>query len=155
MSDRSNRYKLMVRYMGYALTAAFLSFLTLMMCSGLDIPWLKAIAAIVSILLSLLCLIYLYLTQELFRKRSLWLSACAAAILGCTVISLILSFPSPNPLKQPNPFIADTTETTATEETFDSWYDSYFPGRLPLPESNTQFTEETPDYAEDLEMDIT
>lgn len=155
MSERSNRYKLMERYMGYALIVAFLAFLTLMMCSGLDIPWLRAVAAIVAILLSLLCLAYLYLTQELFRRRSLWLSACAAAILSCTVISLVLSFPSPNPLKQPNPFIADTTETTETVETFDAWYDSYFPGKLPHPETAPQFTEDIPEYTDEPVMDIT
>lgn len=128
MPNRNNRYKLMERYMGYALTASFLAFLTLMMCSGLDIPWLKLLAAIVAILLPLLCLVYLYLTEELFRQRSLWLSACAAAILVCAVISLILSFPSPNPLDQPNPYTEATTETTGdTAETVDSWYESYFP----------------------------
>ena len=135
MSERNNRYKLMVRYIGYALLAAFLAFLTMLIASGYGITWLKVLSAIVAILVCLLCLGYLYLTQELLRPRSLWRSACFAAIAVCTVFSLLLAFPSPNPLKQPNPYATvETTDTTGATETLDDpWYDAHVPGDEIIP----------------------
>ena len=134
MSERNNRYRLMVRYLGYALLAAFLAFLTMLIAAGYGITWLKVLSAIVAILVSVLCLGYLYLTQELLRPRSLWRSACFAAITACTVFSLILAFPSPNPLNQPNPYTtAETTETTVETTTTDPWFDSYITGDVIQP----------------------
>ena len=57
MSERNNRYKLMVRYIGYALLAAFLAFLTMLIASGYGITWLKVLSAIVAILVCLYALV--------------------------------------------------------------------------------------------------
>lgn len=90
----------MERYMTYALLADLVIFVLYLIAAGTGIIWLKVITAIIAILLSGLCLAFLYLSQELLRPRSLWMSAAAAAIAVCVLFSLILNFPSPSPYKQ-------------------------------------------------------
>lgn len=97
MRNNRNRYRQMEFYMTCTLAADTLLFLFYLISAGNGIIWLKAITAILAIGISLLCLGFLYLSQELLRTRSLWMSAAAAAILLCTVFSLLLNYPSPNP----------------------------------------------------------
>ena len=114
MADRKNRYKMMEWYMTYALIADVALFLLYLLFAGFGIIWLKAITAILAILLSAGCFAFLYLTQEFLKRRSLWMSATAAAILLCTLISLILAFPRPNTYKIP-----ETTEPAAVVQQID------------------------------------
>lgn len=97
MSNRRNRYKLMERYMTYTLLAVSGLFLIYLLASGSGIGWLKGITAIVTIVGAVLCLAYLFLTRELLRPRSLWMTAWAGAILICTLFSLLTHFPRPAP----------------------------------------------------------
>ena len=85
MAQPRNRYKEMERYMTYALIADAVLFVLYLICAGSGIIWLKVILAILAIALSGLCLFFLYSTRELLRQRSLWMSACAAAVLICTL----------------------------------------------------------------------
>ena len=73
-------------------TAVFVLFLVF---SGLGIIPMKVISAIVSILVSLLCLGYLYMSGEMRKRRSLWMLVASAGLFLCTVVSLICNFPSP------------------------------------------------------------
>ena len=104
----NNRYQTMEKYMTRILLGDLCLFILFLIFAGIGVAWLKVILAIIAILTSILCLGYLYLTQELLKKRSLWMSVSAAAILVCILFSLILNFPSPNPYKQPQ-----ATETAA------------------------------------------
>ena len=97
MGSRNNRYLQFERYMTVVLGIALLIFIIFLISSGTGTLWLKVTTAIMSILLTILCLAYMYLTGELLRRRSLWMSTIAAAILICTLFSLILQFPSPIP----------------------------------------------------------
>ena len=97
MANRRNRYKEMERYMTYILIGDAALFVIYLLAAGFGVIWLKAITAIFAILVSGLCLGYLYLSQELLRRRSLWMSAGAAAVLLCVLFSLILNFPCPAP----------------------------------------------------------
>lgn len=97
MGRRNNRYLQFERYMTVVLGIALLIFIIFLISSGTGTLWLKVTTAIMSILLTILCLAYMYLTGELLRRRSLWMSTIAAAILICTLFSLILQFPSPIP----------------------------------------------------------
>ena len=99
MGDNAQRYKQMERYMTLALIADLILLVLFFIVAGNGIIWLKVILAIITIALSGLCLAYLYFSQELLRQRSLWMTAGAAAILICLVMSLLLNFPSPNPYK--------------------------------------------------------
>ena len=97
MNNKRSRYLQFERYMTIAIGCALFLFIIFLIASGTAIIWLKTITAICTILITLLSLGYLYLTQELLRRRSLWMSTAAAAILVCTIFSLILQFPSPVP----------------------------------------------------------
>lgn len=104
----------------YALAASAGSFVVFLIASASHTPAVKFFTAISVLLLSSLSLIILYHTKELLRGRSLWISIGAFSILVCTVISLLLGYPSPNPLRQENPFAA-TQETRIPEFTIPGW----------------------------------
>ena len=110
--NRKNRYKIMEWYMTYVLVADFGIFLLYLIFAGFGVIALKAITAILAILISLGCLGFLYLTQELLKKRSFWMTCAAAAIALCTLMSLILNFPRPNTYKDiaPDAAVVQTVE---------------------------------------------
>lgn len=95
MGKNNTRYTQMQQYMTYAILANVGLFVLYLIFAGFGVIWMKAIMAILSILLSLACLGFLYLCQELMRRRSQWMSMSAAALLVCTLVSLILNYPSP------------------------------------------------------------
>lgn len=92
MSKR-NRYKEMEKKMTGALIGDAALFLVYLIAAGAAILWLKIVAAIIVILLSIAGLVFLYLTQELLKQRSLWLSSGFFSIFMCVLASLILAFP--------------------------------------------------------------
>lgn len=92
---KRNRYRELEYNMTRVLIADAAVFALFFLFSALGLTALKVITAIVAILVSLLCLGYLYMTNELRRKRSLWMVTGAAAVLLCTLVSLILSWPGP------------------------------------------------------------
>lgn len=110
MKKDQSRYKQMERYMCCTLAADLLIFIAYLIAAGNGIVWLKVIFAILTILVSCLCLVFLYLSKELLRPRSLWMSVSSAAILICLLFSLILNFPSPNPYKQADKSNISTSE---------------------------------------------
>lgn len=100
MAQKPNRYKVMERYMTYALCLDAVLFVLYMIVAGNGIIWLKVILTLLCLAISGALLWFLYATKELLRQRSLWISAGAAAIAICLIFSLILNFPSPNKYKQ-------------------------------------------------------
>ena len=93
MEKRRNRYKEMERYLTYALLADAGLFVVYLLVAGLGIAWFKVTLAILAIVISGLALAYLYMTGELLKKRSLWMTVGFAAIVVCTLYSLILGWP--------------------------------------------------------------
>lgn len=79
------------------LLANLVLFISYLIAAGNGILWLKVILSILTILLSVLCLVFLHLSGELGKQRSLWMSTAAAAIAVCVFFSLVLNFPSPSP----------------------------------------------------------
>ena len=51
--------------------------------------------AILGILISGLVLAYLYMSKELLRRRSIWMTLGAGSVVILTLMSLILNFPAP------------------------------------------------------------
>ncbi len=92
---RNKRFLEFEKKMTQVLLADAAVFVLYLIFSATGVIPLKVITAIVAILASLLCLGYLYMSGELRRRRSLWMSAASAAIFLCTVVSLICNFPSP------------------------------------------------------------
>lgn len=93
MAPKRNRYKEMERRMTTALIADAALFVLYLIFAAAGVIWLKAIIAIITILLSLGSLVLLYMAQELLRQRSLWMTTGFLSVFLCTVASLILAFP--------------------------------------------------------------
>ena len=94
MDSKRSRYEQMERYMTIALIADSALFILFLIFAASGVMWLKSITAILATLISALSLAYLFITQELTKKRSLWMTAAAGAILICIIISLLLNYPS-------------------------------------------------------------
>lgn len=94
MAKRS-RYKDMERGMTILLIASALDFILFLVFAGMGILWLKVITAIFAILMPVLCLSFLFLSRELLKQRSLWITMGFFGILICTIVSLIVNYPSP------------------------------------------------------------
>ena len=100
MAQKPNRYKVMERYMTYALCLDAVLFVLYMIVAGNGIIWLKVILTLLCLALSGTLLWFLYATKELLRQRSFWITVGAGAIAICLLFSLLLNFPSPNKYKQ-------------------------------------------------------
>ena len=94
MAERKNRYKQFEANMTLSLIGDLALFLLYMLFASMGIIWLKIILAIFCGLLSLGLLGILYLSQELTRPRSLWMTVAAASIVVCLLVSLLLNVPS-------------------------------------------------------------
>ena len=95
MANEAKRFKQMETMMTAVLIAATVFFIIYLIAAGSGVIWLKALMAIITILVCGLCLAYLYMTRLLTAPRSLWMSAAAGSIIICTLFSWILGFPSP------------------------------------------------------------
>ena len=101
MSNKPNRFKEFELYMTGALCIDAAIFVLYLIFAGLGIIWLKVIFLLLALAVSGYMLWVLYMSKELLKQRSLWLTAGAVAIVVCLLFSLILNFPSPNKYKIP------------------------------------------------------
>ena len=115
MENKSSRYAQMERLMSIVLLADTGLFVLYLLFAGIGVIWLKAITAVLAVLLSGLSLAYLYITKELLRKRSLWMTAASAAILVCVLFSLLVNYPSASPERSNN----DVSSSTSAVGFFD------------------------------------
>lgn len=99
MAPKRNRYKEMERKMTQVLLGEAAVFALYLLFAGLGVGWLKVTLAIIAILVAVLCLVYLYMTGELLRKRSFWMTVGFACVALCLLISLLLNYPSPKKSK--------------------------------------------------------
>ena len=90
---KRNRFQQMEQLMTRVLLVDLALFMLYLLFAAVGITWLKVILSICVVLISAACLAFLYLTQELLKRRSLWMTSAAGAILVCLIFSLILQFP--------------------------------------------------------------
>ena len=95
MDENQKRYKELELYLTYALIANAVLFIVYLIIAGCGIIWFKVITAFGSLALSALILRCLHINNELLRQRSLWITVGGASIFLCTLLSLILNYPSP------------------------------------------------------------
>ena len=98
MAKNQNRYKDMEQKVTFALAIDLLLFIVYLIAAGNAVIWLKVITTLFAFVISLGVLAFLYLSRELLRRRSLWMTALAASIFVCILFSLILNFPAPAPV---------------------------------------------------------
>lgn len=95
MDKKKVRYKQMETLVTGVLCADAIIFLAYLIFAAFGLTALKIISVVFCVLISGLILYYLFITRELLRKRSLWMSLAAACIIVCILFSLILNFPAP------------------------------------------------------------
>ena len=93
MAKRNNRYRQFDMLMTKVVLGDVFVFLLYLLSAATGIGFLKAMAAVIIGVGSGLCLGYLFLTQELLKKRSLWMTLTFASILLLTLVSLICKVP--------------------------------------------------------------
>ena len=95
MDKNRARFKQMEMIMTVVLCVDAAIFLAYLIFAGLGITGLKIITTILCFLISGAVLYFLYITRELLRKRSIWMTLAATCIILCVLVSLILRFPAP------------------------------------------------------------
>lgn len=92
-----NRYREMESIMTKVLIGDGLAFLLYMFAASRVGAWgvIKGIAAVLAITISVLSLVWLFMTKEMTRRRSLWMVTACVSILACILVSLCLGYPSP------------------------------------------------------------
>ena len=91
------RYKQIDQLLTRVLIADTAVFILYLIFAGFGLTVLKVITVIIALVLSALCLAYLYSLGEFKKARSRWLVMAFGAIILCTLVSLILNYPSPAP----------------------------------------------------------
>ena len=91
------RYKQIDQLLTRVLIADTAVFILYLIFAGFGLTALKVITVIIALLVSALCLVYLYMLGEFKKARSRWLVMGFGAIILCTLVSLILNYPSPAP----------------------------------------------------------
>ena len=92
---RRNRYREMESLMTKVLLGDLLVFILFLVFSAKAWTVVRVIAAIISIIASLLSISWLAITGEVARRRSLWLVTGFGAIFVCLLVSLLLKNPCP------------------------------------------------------------
>ena len=98
MANR-RRYKDVERVLAQILMGEAAVFVLYLIFAGLGIISLKVVTSIVIVVASVLCLAFLYMCGEMFKRRSRWLVFGFAAVLLLLIVSLVLNYPSPNAAK--------------------------------------------------------
>ena len=93
MATKHNHFKELEKMLSTGLLASAAAFVLYLLFAIAGVVWLKVILAIFALLLPLAGLTLLFLSRELLRQRSLWLSTGFFSLFICTLVSLILAFP--------------------------------------------------------------
>ena len=92
---KRNRYRELEKKVTLMIAADAAVFVLYLLVAGAGVIALKVITAIVAIIVSLLGLGFLFMSGELLKKRSLWMTVAFASVLLCTIVSLVCNFPGP------------------------------------------------------------
>lgn len=92
-----NRYREMESMMTKILIGDGLIFCLYMFAASRVGVWgvVKIISAVLTGLVTVLALAWLFITKEITRRRSLWMVTACVSILACLIISLCLKYPCP------------------------------------------------------------
>lgn len=92
---RRNRYREFESFMIKIMAGDALAFVLYLIFAGKGWTVVQVITTVLVLLVSILSLLWLYITRELFRRRSLWMVTGFGAIVLCLLFSLILKYPCP------------------------------------------------------------
>lgn len=97
MANRRKKYKQFEQAIAKTLAVNGLVFVLYLISAGTGVIWLKVTTTLICLAISGYCLYVLYASNELLRRRSLWMTMASAGIAICVLFSLLLNFPSPKP----------------------------------------------------------
>ena len=92
---RRNRYREFESLMTKVMACDALAFVLYLVFAGKGWTVVQVIATVLVFIVSILALVWLFITKELFRRRSLWMVTGFGAIFLCLLFSLILKYPCP------------------------------------------------------------
>lgn len=95
MDRRRARFKRMEFYITLALCFNIMIFIAYLIFAGIGMNALKVISAVACVGISGAVLYQLFMSHELLRRRSIWMTLAAACFIICVLLSLVLKFPSP------------------------------------------------------------
>lgn len=95
MDKKKSRYKQMEAVVTGVLCLDAILFLAYLFFAGNGMVGLKITAVVLCFLISGAVLYFLFMTRELLRKRSIWMTVAAVCVIICILVSLILRFPAP------------------------------------------------------------
>lgn len=95
MNRKKARYKKMEAMITAALFLDLVIFIAYLVVAGMGMIGWKIFTAFLCFVISGAVLYLLFMTKELLRKRSIWMTLAAACIILCVLVSLILNFPAP------------------------------------------------------------
>lgn len=95
MGDKDRSFSKLEAYITKALLINLLLFILFLISSGIGVIWLKVICAIFSVLIPAMCILYLICVKEWRKRRAQWMVSASLSLLICTILSLILQYPSP------------------------------------------------------------
>ena len=93
--NKKARYKKLESAITAALCVDAAFFLAYLIFAGIGMVGMKVVTAIFCFLISGAVLYFLFVTRELLRRRSFWMTVAATCIIVCLLFSLILKFPAP------------------------------------------------------------
>lgn len=95
MDNKRSRYKQMEIMVTAVLCVDALIFLAYLIFAGMGMTGMKVVTAVFCFLISGAVLYFLYMTRELLRRRSMWMTLAAVCVIICVLASLLLRFPAP------------------------------------------------------------
>ena len=95
MAEKRSRYRAFERFLTIILFIALTMFALYLLSAAFGWPVMKITAAVMSLLLTPYGLWNLYVSKELLKARSLWLTCAFGSIFVLTIVSLLCNFPRP------------------------------------------------------------
>ena len=95
MDRKRSRYRKMEALITAVLCVDVFVFLAYLIFAGIGMLGWKVLTAILCIAISGAVLYFLYMTRELLRRRSIWMTLAALCTILCILASLLLRFPAP------------------------------------------------------------
>lgn len=95
MAKVNARYKRMESLMTAVLILDAVIFIAYLVFAGIGMIGMKVVTAALCLLISAAVLYFLYMTRELLRKRSIWMTLAAGCLILCLLVSLLTRFPAP------------------------------------------------------------
>lgn len=96
-APRRNGYRQLEQVLTCAVIADLSLFILFLIASGFGVTWLKFVTLFLTLALSGVGILFLYVIDEYRKLRSRWIITSFVCILICALVSLIAGYPAPLP----------------------------------------------------------